>query len=144
MVEVAESSGRWVVAHATTPESMRRSVEAGIRTIEHGDGGTREVFRLMASRDVALCPTAGGGSGRRHVWRMAKRGGSGSGPGAPEEGELPAGAGGGGAHLLRRRRGVFDHGDNVWELELMVEYGMPVMDALRTATSGNAEDPGAG
>ena len=34
--------------------------------------------------------------------------------------------------------GVFDHGDNVWELELMVEYGMPVLEALRAATSGNA------
>jgi imidazolonepropionase-like amidohydrolase len=62
VVEVAESSGRWVVAHATAPESMRRSVEAGIRTIEHGDGGTREVFRLMASRTVALCPTLGAGA----------------------------------------------------------------------------------
>jgi imidazolonepropionase-like amidohydrolase len=34
--------------------------------------------------------------------------------------------------------GVFDHGDNVWELELMVEYGMPVPDALKAATSENA------
>ena len=34
--------------------------------------------------------------------------------------------------------GVFDHGDNVWELELMVDYGMATIDALRSATSENA------
>ena len=57
VVEVAASSGRWVSAHATTAEGMRRAVEAGVRTIEHGDEGTREVFRMMAERGVALCPT---------------------------------------------------------------------------------------
>jgi imidazolonepropionase-like amidohydrolase len=138
VVEVAQSSGRWVVAHATTPESMRRSVEAGIRTIEHGDGGTREVFRLMASRNVAVCPTLGAGEAYAMYggWRK------GLDPDPPrvirkkesfrlalEEG-VPICFGG--------DVGVFDHGDNVWELELMVEYGMPTMDALRAATSGNA------
>ncbi|MFC1662074.1 amidohydrolase family protein [Gemmatimonadota bacterium] len=138
VVDVAESSGRRVVAHATTAEAMRRSVEAGIRTIEHGDGGTREVFRLMAQRGVALCPTLGAGAAyamyggwrrgidpdpvrirqKKESFRLAL-----------EEG-VPICFGG--------DVGVFDHGDNVWELELMVEYGMPVLDALRAATSGNA------
>jgi imidazolonepropionase-like amidohydrolase len=138
VVEVAESSGRPVVAHATTPEAMRRSVEAGIKTIEHGDGGTREVFRLMAERGVALCPTLGAGAATAMYagWRK----------GVDPEPE----------RIQRKREsfrialeegvplcfggdvGVFDHGDNVWELELMVEYGMPVLDALKSATSGNA------
>lgn len=138
VVEVAESSGRWVSAHATTAESMRRSVEAGIRTIEHGDGGTREVFRLMADRGVALCPTLAAGEAyamyagwrkgvdpdpervirKKESFRMAL-----------EEG-VPMCFGG--------DVGVFSHGDNVWELELMVEYGMPTLDALVAATSGNA------
>lgn len=138
VVEVAESSGRPVVAHATTPEAMRRSVEAGIKTIEHGDGGTREVFRLMAERGVALCPTLGAGAATAMYagWRK----------GVDPEPE----------RIQRKREsfrialeegvplcfggdvGVFDHGDNVWELELMVEYGMPVPDALKSATSGNA------
>jgi imidazolonepropionase-like amidohydrolase len=144
VVDVAESSGRWVVAHATTPESMRRSVEAGIRTIEHGDGGTREVFRLMASRDVALCPTVGAGEAYAMYggWRKGVD---------PDP-----------ARVLRKKEsfrlaleegvpicfggdvGVFDHGDNVWELELMVEYGMPTFDALLAATSGNAKILGLG
>ena len=34
--------------------------------------------------------------------------------------------------------GVYAHGDNVREMELMVDYGMPVIDVLRAATSGNA------
>jgi len=138
VVEVSGSSGRPVVAHATHPESMRRSVEAGIKTIEHGDGGTREVFRLMADRDVALCPTLGAGEAyamyggwrkgvdpdparvvqKKESFRLAL------------EEDVPICFGG--------DVGVFDHGDNVWELELMVEYGMPDVDALMAATSENA------
>ncbi len=138
VVEVAESSGRPVVAHASTPEGMRRSVEAGIRTIEHGDGGTREVFRLMAERNVALCPTLAAGeayamyggwrkgvdpdpqrvTGKKESFRLAL-----------EEG-VPMCFGG--------DVGVFDHGDNVWEAELMVEYGMPTLDVLKSTTSENA------
>jgi imidazolonepropionase-like amidohydrolase len=57
LVETARGSGRSVAAHATTEEGMRRAVMAGVETIEHGDGGTREVFRLMHRRGVALCPT---------------------------------------------------------------------------------------
>jgi imidazolonepropionase-like amidohydrolase len=138
VVEVTESSGRWVVAHATTPEAMRRSVEAGIRTIEHGDGGTREVFRLMAQRGVALCPTLGAGAAYAMYggWRKGVdpdparvRQKKASFRLALEEG-VPICFGG--------DVGVFDHGDNVWELELMVEYGMPVLDALLAATSANA------
>lgn len=138
VVDVASSSGRPVVAHATTPESMRRSVMAGIRTIEHGDGGDREVFRLMAEHNVALCPTLGAGEAYAEYggWRKGVD---------PDP-----------ARVLQKKEsfkialeegvpmcfggdvGVFDHGDNVWELELMVEYGMPTADALVAATSGNA------
>ena len=61
MVKVAASSGRDVVAHAATAEGMRRATLAGVKTIEHGDGGTAEVFRLMKEHNVALCPTLAAG-----------------------------------------------------------------------------------
>jgi imidazolonepropionase-like amidohydrolase len=53
----SESANIPVAAHATTAEGMRRAALAGVETIEHGDGGTPEVFRLMKERNVALCPT---------------------------------------------------------------------------------------
>ncbi|HXM36925.1 MAG TPA: amidohydrolase family protein, partial [Pyrinomonadaceae bacterium] len=56
-VETAKSAGVPVSAHATTTEGMRRATLAGVETIEHGDGGTPEVFRLMKEYGVALCPT---------------------------------------------------------------------------------------
>ena len=57
VVETARSSGRYVCAHATTKEGMRRATLGGVRTIEHGTDGDEEVFRLMAQHQVALAPT---------------------------------------------------------------------------------------
>ena len=75
IVETARSSGRPVAAHASTAEGMRRAVEAGVETIEHGDGGTAEVFALMARKHVALCPTlaAGDAIAQYGGWRKGDR-----------------------------------------------------------------------
>jgi len=138
IVEVTESSGRYVAAHAATAEGMRRAVEAGVHTIEHGDQGTREIFRMMRDRDVAFCPTlavgeaiAGYGGWRKGIdpdpqrivdkrqsFRLA----------------LDVGV----TICFGGDVGPFPHGDNVRELELMVDYGMDDEDALRSATSVNA------
>ncbi len=56
-VATARSAAVPVAVHATTPEGMRRAILAGAETIEHGDGGTAEVFKLMVERNVAFCPT---------------------------------------------------------------------------------------
>ncbi len=61
VVEVAISSGREVVVHSSTEEGMRRSILAGVSTIEHGDGGTPEIFKMMKEKGVALCPTISAG-----------------------------------------------------------------------------------
>jgi imidazolonepropionase-like amidohydrolase len=60
-VEVANSSGREVAVHSSTVEGMRRSIIAGVSTIEHGDGGTPEIFAMMKEKGIALCPTISAG-----------------------------------------------------------------------------------
>src|SRR6185436_16178412 len=54
-VETARNAGVPVAVHASTPEGMRRAILAGAETIEHGDGGTAEIWKLMVERKVALC-----------------------------------------------------------------------------------------
>ncbi len=134
-VAVANSSGRPVIAHASTAEGMRRATLAGVQTIEHGDGGTAPIFALMRERNVVLVPTVAAGHAIAQYggWR----------PGVDAE---PA--------RLRAKRasvrlaldagvtiangsdvGVFAHGENAHELELLVQYGLTPMQAIVAATS---------
>jgi imidazolonepropionase-like amidohydrolase len=138
IVETARSSGRPVVAHASTVEGMRRSILAGVETIEHGDSGTPEIFQLMKEKGVALCPTlaAGDAIAQYKGWKKGTD---------PEPAKLKLhresfkGALRAGVTICAGGDvGVFPHGDNVRELEMMVDYGMNILDVLRSATSVNA------
>ena len=138
LVETARSGGRPVVAHASSAEAIRRAVMAGVETIEHGDAGSAEVFRLMAQKNVALCPTLAAVEAIRQ-YRGWKKGSD------PEPAEVTDKKASFKRALAARVPicfgsdvGVFPHGDNVRELELMVEYGMTAPDVVRAATSGNA------
>jgi imidazolonepropionase-like amidohydrolase len=138
IVDLATSSGRPVVAHATTPEAMRRAIQAGVQTIEHGDGGTPDVWELMRQKGVALCPTLAAGDAimRYRGWSPA----SDPPPARIREKRASFGAAleAGVTICSGSDVGVFSHGDNARELELMVDYGMRPADALISATGGNA------
>jgi len=123
MVETARSSGRAVAAHATTAEGMRRAAMAGVETIEHGDNGTAEIFRLMKEKGVSYIPTLSTGGlnneRKKAVFKLALESGVTIGSGSDV--------------------GVFPHGDEAREIELLGAFGMPALDALKAATSIDAK-----
>jgi imidazolonepropionase-like amidohydrolase len=139
VVEVASSAGCEVAVHCGTTEGMRRAIEAGVNTIEHGDGGTPELFALMKARGIALCPTLAAGDAITQYsgWRKgidpepdrikAKR--------ASFKAAMAAGV----TICMGGDVGVFAHGNNAMEMEDMVDYGMKPLDVLRSATAVNAD-----
>jgi imidazolonepropionase-like amidohydrolase len=137
--EITQSSGRVMVCHAKTKEAIRRAVLAGATTIEHGDDLDSETAQLMKQHGTVYIPTLAATESVTQYkgWKKGIE---------PEP-----------ATVLNKRRafkiamdqgvtigmggdvGVFAHGNNVLEMELMVNYGMKPIDVLKAATSTNAK-----
>lgn len=56
-VDVAEAAGTYVMAHVYGPRAIRNCLEAGVRSIEHGNLLDEETARLMAERGTYFVPT---------------------------------------------------------------------------------------
>lgn len=137
--KIVKSGGRQVVIHAATAEGMKRAALAGVATIEHGDEGTPEVFQLMKGKGVALCPTLSASEAvlQYKGWRK----GTDADPEriVTKKKSFAAALKSGVTICMGGDVGVYTHGDNAREMELMAEYGMPPLAVLKSATSVNAD-----
>jgi len=136
--EVTRSSGRIMVCHAKSKEAIRRAVLAGAETIEHGDFIDAEVGKLMKEHNVTYFPTIAAVDviSQYRGWKKGV---------TPEPANVTSkkksfkeAIASGVTIGMGGDVGVYPHGENVLEMELMVEYGMKTFDVLKAATSVNA------
>ncbi|NHA14074.1 amidohydrolase family protein [Thioalkalivibrio sp. XN279] len=140
IVDTARDYGFHVAAHAHGAEGMKRAIEAGVYSIEHGTYMDDEVIRLMKKHGTWYVPTIHAG---KFVAEKAEE------PGYLPDIVRPKAAAIGpqiqdtfakayreGVNIVFGTDcGVGPHGSNAREFQFMVEAGMPPMDAIRSATS---------
>ena len=135
-MKTARDAGVPVVRpRAVEPRACTAATLAGVETIEHGDAGDVEVFRLLAKHNVGYCPTLAAAEAYARYFNNWQ-------PGKPETKDLltkrqsfKAALEAGVTIVNGSDIGVFAHGDGARELELLVEYGMTPVQALKAATS---------
>lgn len=143
IVETAKDYGMTVAVHAHGKEGMKRAIEAGVDSIEHGTYMDDEIRTLMKKHGTYYVPTILAG---KFVADKAKIDGF-----FPELVRPKAAAIGpliqntfeqahkaGVKIAFGTDSGVSAHGDNAQEFSLMVEAGMKPADALLSATVNSA------
>jgi imidazolonepropionase-like amidohydrolase len=143
IVETANDYGMHTAAHAHGAEGMKRAVLAGITTIEHGTMMTEEVMDLMIEKGTYYVATISAG---RFVAEMAKVAGyyhplvvpKAIAIGPQIQNTFGIAYKRGVKIAFGTDAGVFYHGDNGKEFIYMTEAGMPIMEAIQSATVTNA------
>jgi imidazolonepropionase-like amidohydrolase len=143
IVATARDYGYKVAAHAHGKEGMRRAILAGVATIEHGTYMDEEIFALMKQHGTVYVPTISAGV---FVSEMSRVEGfypeivrpKAAAIGALIQGTFARAYAAGVPIAFGTDAGVFPHGDNAREFELMTEAGMPMAEALVAATRSAA------
>ena len=139
VVDTARDYGYTVAAHAHGEEGMKRAVQAGVTSIEHGTHMSDEVMRLMKQHGTWYVPTIYAG---RFVADKAKEPGYFPEIVRPKAARIGALIQDTAARAYRAGvkigfgtdQGVGPHGDNAREFIYMVEAGIPAAYALQSAT----------
>ena len=139
IIDTAHDYGLKVAAHAHGTEGMKRAVEAGIDSIEHGTFMTDEVIALMKQHGTYYVPTISAG---KFVGEKAKVPGYFPAVVVPKalmigpiiQTTFQHAYESGVKIAFGTDQGVAPHGDNALEFVYMVEAGMPPMAAIKSAT----------
>ncbi len=144
LVDQAHTMRKRAAAHAHGAEGARRAIRAGIDSIEHGSFLDEDALRLMLEKGTFYVPTMMAVQGLRE--RLAA--------GAKFDPRVEKKARAAMASIdetvtkairmgvriaLGTDAGVYPHGRNAEEFRLLVEHGMKPLDALKAATSVDAE-----
>jgi imidazolonepropionase-like amidohydrolase len=144
LVDQAHSQKKKAAAHAHGAEGAKRAIRAGIDSIEHGSFMDDEALKLMIQKGTYYVPTLMASQGLRE--RLAS--GARLDPRVARKARLAIDA----VDVTVRKAaargvriafgtdaGVYPHGRNAEEFRLLVERGMKAVDALKAATSADAE-----
>ena len=143
IIETAHEYGMKVAAHAHGTEGMKRAVEAGVDSIEHGTFMSDEVIALMKAHGTYYVPTIYAG---RFVADKAKLDGyfpavvrpKAAAIGPLIQATFQRAHQAGVKIAFGTDQGVGPHGDNAQEFVYMVEAGMKPLDAIKSATMAGA------
>jgi imidazolonepropionase-like amidohydrolase len=144
VIQTANDYGLWTAAHAHGKEGMRRAVNAGINSIEHGTYMDQEIMALMKSKGTYYVPTIMAGNWVAEKAKIPNFFPALVKPKAEKIGPqiqatFSAAYKAGVKIAFGTDSGVSAHGDNWQEFILMTEGGMPNAIALKSATIETAK-----
>ena len=149
MVTEARAAGRFVMSHATGSDGIKAAVRCGVRSVEHGDFVDEETIEMMVGRGTWLVPTVAALHGLLEAGqagvladqamldkvRLVMK---------AQQDSLGRAIAAGVPIAMGSDADCVPHGDNLRELECLVDYGMTPAAALHAATLSGAKLMGLG